>query len=393
MVVDLSRALAGPQATMMLADLGARVIKVESPDGDDSRHWGPPFVGDDGISTYFLSCNRNKESVTANLKSEEGRSFLTALLQVADVLVENFRPGVLERLGFGEQRLRELNPRLVICSLTGFGHDGPEWQRAGYDQIAQGEAGLMSLTGPAGEPTKVGVPIGDLLAGMNGAYGIVAALFERERTGRGRVVRASLLSSIVGAHAFQGTRYTVAGQVPTGEGNHHPSIAPYGIFRTADVSIQIACGNDAIWRRLCQVLDLFVEDPRFASNQLRVQHRDRVTAVLETVLRGAPADHWLKLLEHAGVPAGRVRTLDEVYAWDQTRSQGLLVEVDHPTLGPVELPGPALRFDDNPYAGAREHHTHPPLLGEHDDSVRAWLGLTSAALDPGDKPWASTRPA
>lgn len=193
---------------------------------------------------------------------------------------------MLERLGFGEQRLRELNPRLVICSLTGFGHDGPEWQRAGYDQIAQGEAGLMSLTGPAGEPTKVGVPIGDLLAGMNGAYGIVAALFERERTGRGRVVRASLLSSIVGAHAFQGTRYTVAGQVPTGEGNHHPSIAPYGIFRTADVSIQIACGNDAIWRRLCQVLDLFVEDPRFASNQLRVQHRDRVTAVLETVLRG-----------------------------------------------------------------------------------------------------------
>ncbi|MFC5959254.1 CaiB/BaiF CoA transferase family protein [Streptomyces pratens] len=385
MVVDLSRALAGPQATMMLADLGARVIKVESPDGDDSRHWGPPFVGDDGISTYFLSCNRNKESVTANLKSEEGRSFLTALLQVADVLVENFRPGVLERLGFGEQRLRELNPRLVICSLTGFGHDGPEWQRAGYDQIAQGEAGLMSLTGPAGEPTKVGVPIGDLLAGMNGAYGIVAALFERERTGRGRVVRASLLSSIVGAHAFQGTRYTVAGQVPTGEGNHHPSIAPYGIFRTADAPIQIACGNDAIWRRLCQVMDLFVEDPRFASNQLRVQHRDRVTAALETVLRGAPADHWLKLLEHAGVPAGRVRTLDEVYAWDQTRSQGLLVEVDHPTLGPVELPGPALRFDDNPYAGAREHHTHPPLLGEHDDSVRAWLGLTSAALGTGDK--------
>ncbi|GAB3168394.1 MULTISPECIES: CaiB/BaiF CoA transferase family protein [Streptomyces] len=392
-VVDLSRALAGPQATMMLADLGARVIKVESPDGDDSRHWGPPFVGDDGISTYFLSCNRNKESVTANLKSEEGRSFLTALLQVADVLVENFRPGVLERLGFGEQRLRELNPRLVICSLTGFGHDGPEWQRAGYDQIAQGEAGLMSLTGPAGEPTKVGVPIGDLLAGMNGAYGIVAALFERERTGRGRVVRASLLSSIVGAHAFQGTRYTVAGQVPTGEGNHHPSIAPYGIFRTADAPIQIACGNDAIWRRLCQVLDLFVEDPRFASNQLRVQHRDRVTARLETVLRGAPADHWLKLLEHAGVPAGRVRTLDEVYTWDQTRSQGLLVEVDHPTLGPVELPGPALRFDDNPYAGAREHHTHPPLLGEHDDSVRAWLGLTSAALGTEDKPWASTKSA
>lgn len=376
-VVDLSRALAGPQATMMLADLGARVIKVESHRGDDSRHWGPPFVGDEQISTYFLSCNRNKESVTADLKSAEGRALLEALVREADVLVENFRAGVLDRLGFPAERLHELNPRLVVCSLTGFGHDGPEGERAGYDQIAQGEAGLMSMTGESGSPTKVGVPIGDLLAGMNAAYGVVAALYERERTGRGRVVRTSLLASIVGIHAFQGTRYTVGGVVPAGEGNHHPSISPYGLFVTADSPVQIACGNDDQWRRLCEVAGLAVDDPAYATNADRVANRTRVSADLEAVLVTAPADHWLEQLALAGVPAGRVRSLDEVYAWEQTRSQGLVVEVDHPTLGPVELPGPVLRFDDQPFAGGRIRHTHPPLLGEHDVAVRDWLGLTA----------------
>ncbi|MFC0221143.1 CaiB/BaiF CoA transferase family protein [Nocardioides zeicaulis] len=383
-MVDLTRALAGPQATMMLADLGARVIKVEAAAGDDSRHWGPPFVGDDEVSTYFLSCNRNKESVTADLKSTEGRTLLEALVQRADVLVENFRPGVLDRLGFSLDTLHQLNPRLVVCSLTGFGHDGPEGQRPGYDQIAQGEAGLMSLTGEPDAPTKVGVAIGDLLAGMNAAYGIAAALFEREHTGRGRVVRTSLLASIVGIHAFQGTRHTVAGLVPGGEGNHHPSIAPYGLFETEDAPIQIACGNDAIWRRLCGVLDLVADDPVVATNADRVANRRQLTAVLNERLRYGPAEHWLRLLDDAGVPAGRVRTLDEVYAWEQTRSQGLLVDVEHPTLGHLQLPGPALRFDDNAYAGARAAHVHPPLLGEHNDTVRTWLGLTPAAADTTD---------
>ncbi|RYU10847.1 CaiB/BaiF CoA transferase family protein, partial [Nocardioides iriomotensis] len=235
-VVDLTRALAGPHAAMMLADLGARVIKVESPGGgDESRSWGPPFVGpdDEPVSTYFMSCNRNKESVTADLKSEEGKDFLTRLVARADVLMENFRPGVLDRLGFPVERLHEINPGLVILSITGFGHDGPEGGRAGYDQIAQGEAGLMSITGPGpDDPTRVGVPIADLLSGMYGAYGVVAALHERTRTGRGRVVRSSLLASIVGVHAFQGTRWTVAHEVPHAIGNHHPSIAPYGLFQT-----------------------------------------------------------------------------------------------------------------------------------------------------------------
>jgi crotonobetainyl-CoA:carnitine CoA-transferase CaiB-like acyl-CoA transferase len=374
-VVDLTRALAGPHAAMMLADLGARVIKVESPaGGDESRSWGPPFVGpeDDPVSTYFLSANRNKESVTADLKSEEGRLFLTRLVAHADVLLENFRTGVLDRLGFSVERLHEINPRLVVLSITGFGHDGPEGGRAGYDQIAQGEAGLMSLTGPsADQPTRVGVPIGDLLSGMYGAYGVLAALHERSLTGRGRVVRTSLLASVVGVHAYQGTRWTVAHEVPHALGNHHPSIAPYGLFHTGDAPIQIACGNDTQWRALSGLLG--IDDARFASNRTRVGHRDDLVAAMEAALAADPAETWLARLADLGIPAGKVRTLDDVYTWDQTLSQGLLVDVDHPTLGAVQLPGPPLRFDDNAYAGARETHLPPPRLGEHDASVRAWL--------------------
>jgi formyl-CoA transferase len=374
-VVDLTRALAGPHAAMMLGDLGARVIKVESPDGgDESRSWGPPFVGpeDDPQSTYFMSANRNKESVTADLKSAEGKELLTRLVARADVLMENFRTGVLDRLGFSVERLHEINPRLVVLSITGFGHDGPEGGRAGHDQIAQGEAGLMSLTGPdADTPTRVGVPIGDLLAGIYGAYGVLAALHERERTGRGRVVRGSLLASIVGVHAFQGTRWTVAKEVPHAIGNHHPSIAPYGLFQTADVPVQIACGNENQWRALSGLLG--IADDRFATNRARVAHRAEVVAAVEHALAARPAEEWLAELAALGIPAGKVRTLDDVYSWDQTLSQGLLVDVEHPTVGPVQLPGPALRFDDNPFAGARETHLPPPLLGEHDASVRAWL--------------------
>src|SRR3954454_21022505 len=373
-VVDLTRALAGPHAAMMLGDLGARVIKVESPGGDDSRAWGPPFVGPEDAqeSTYFMSANRNKESVTADLKTEEGKDFLTRLVARSDVLLENFRTGVLDRLGFSVERVPEINPRLVILSITGFGHDGPEGGRAGYDQIAQGEAGLMTLTGSSpAEPTKVGVPIGGPRAGMYGAYGVLAALHERETTGRGRVVRTSLLASVVGVHAYQGTRWTVAREVPQALGNHHPSIAPYGLFRTDDVPVQIACGNDTQWRTLSGLVG--IDDARFASNRSRVAHREELVSAMEAALASASAETWLGRLADLGIPAGKVRTLDDVYTWDQTLSQGLLLDVDHPTLGPVQLPAPPLRFDDNAFAGARETHLPPPRLGEHDVSVRAWL--------------------
>jgi crotonobetainyl-CoA:carnitine CoA-transferase CaiB-like acyl-CoA transferase len=381
-VVDLTRALAGPHAGMMLADLGARVIKVETPGtGDDTRGWGPPFVeGSEGDrqSTYFLSCNRNKESIALDLKSDDGRAVLEALVRKADVLLENFRPGVLDRLGFSTARLDELNPRLVVLSISGFGHDGPEGGRAGYDQIAQGEAGLMSLTGsgPA-DPQRVGVPIGDLLAGMYGAYGVLAALLERDRTGRGQVVRTSLLAAIVGVHAFQGTRWTVAGEVPRAQGNHHPSICPYGLFRCADGAVQISVGSEMLWRRFCGEFRLDPDAPGMATNAERVASRDAVIVAVEGAFAHMPAEDLLSRLAAAGIPAGKVRTLDEVYGWDQTRSQRLLVDVQHPTLGDLTLPGPPLRFFEAGPGGEREttrdRHLPPPLLNGDADQVRAWL--------------------
>ena len=382
-VIDLTRALAGPHCAMMLGDMGARVIKVETPGGgDESRGWGPPFVGpdEDPVSTYFLSCNRNKESLTLDLKSEGGRDLLARLVARADVLLENYRPGVLDRLGFPIERLHELNPGLVVLRISGFGHDGPEGGRAGYDQIAQGEGGLMALTGADPDhPQRVGVPIGDLLAGMYGAYGVVAALHERHRTGVGRVVRTSLLASIVGVHAYQGTRYTVAGEVGRAGGNHHPSICPYGLFTCADGILQLSCGSEGLWHRLATGFGIDPMAPGFATNRERVANRDAVTAALEAAFADQSLAALLARMAEIGIPAGEVRSIDRVYDWDQTRSQGLVIGVDHPVLGPIELPGPPIRLDDNSYAGGRETHAYPPLLGEHNDTIRAWLDAADAA--------------
>ena len=384
LVVDLTRALAGPHAGMMLGDLGARVIKVETPgSGDDSRGWGPPFVDtpDGGReSTYFFSANRNKESVTLDLKDDGDKALLTELVRRADVLLENFRPGTLARLGFGTDVLTELNPRLVTLAISGFGHDGPEGGRAGYDQIAQGEGGLMSLTGAGPEdPQKVGVPISDLLAGMYGAYGVVAALLERERTGRGQVVRTSLLAAVVGVHAYQGTAYTVAGQVNRAQGNHHPSIAPYGLFHCAGGgSVQLSCGSEGLWRRLCTEFGLDPDAPGLATNGERVARRQEVIELLEGVFADIPAEELLARLSAAGVPAGKVRTLDDVYGWDQLESQGLKISVEHATAGSLTLPGPPLRFfapgPDGESETTRRDHAAPPVLGSSNEAIRAWLG-------------------
>ncbi|NEA29083.1 CaiB/BaiF CoA transferase family protein [Actinomadura bangladeshensis] len=369
-IVDLSRVVAGPQATMTLADLGARVIKVEQPGGgDETRGWGPPFAGDDEVSTYYLSINRNKESITLDLKSDEGKETLTRLVRHADVLVENFRPGVLDRLGFPVERLHDLNPALIVLSITGFGHDGPEGGRPGYDAIVQGEAGIMSVTGPPGTPSKVGLSIADILAAGNGVAGVLAALYERTRTGRGTVVRTSLLASVVGAHMFQGTRWTVARDAPESVGNDHPSIAPYGTFRCKDGQIQIGVANQNLWRRFAPLVGLDAADPRYATIPDRAARRAELTGDIERVLTTDTRDAWLGRLDEAGVPAGAIRSIDEVYEWEQTRSQGLVIEVDHPQLGRIELPGPPLRFDGAPPRA----HTAPPLLGEHNDTVLAWL--------------------
>jgi formyl-CoA transferase len=381
LVVDLSRALAGPHATMMLGDLGARVIKVETPGtGDDTRGWGPPFVRPHGAadgreSTYFLSANRNKESITLDLKADDDREVLLDLVRRADVLVENFRTGVLDRLRLGFDTLHEVNPGLVILSITGFGHDGPEGGRAGYDQIAQGEAGLMSLTGSGPEdPQKVGTPIADLLAGMYGAYGVLAALLERGRTGTGTVVRTSLLSAVVGVHAFQSTRWTIAGEVGRAQGNHHASIAPYGLFHCADGFVQIAVGSERLWRQFCAGFDLDPATPGLETNEQRVANRDRLIEIIEGNFDSWKALDLLARLDEIGIPAGKVRTIDEVYAWEQTRSQGLLIDVEHRTLGQLQLAGPPLRFfDPQGQEVTRTAHTSPPTLDGDGAAIRAWL--------------------
>jgi crotonobetainyl-CoA:carnitine CoA-transferase CaiB-like acyl-CoA transferase len=386
-VIDLSRALAGPHAGMILGDLGARVIKVESPGaGDDTRGWGPPFVTPadptaSRESTYFLSCNRNKESIALDLKSADGRDVLTRLIERADVLVENFRPGVLARLGFGSERLAQLNPALVTLSISGFGHDGPEGGRAGYDQIAQGEAGLMSLTGSGpDDPQRVGVPIGDLLAGLYGVIGVLAGLVERASTRRGQIVRTSLLGSLVGVHAFQGTRWTVASEVGRAQGNHHPSIAPYGLFRCADGSVQIAVGSEGLWKQFCAEFDLDAAADGFASNADRVAHRASVIELVESVFATTDTEQLLQRLATAGIPAGKVRTIDQVYDWDQTRSQHLLIEVEHESLGRTTLPGSPLRFFDATADGEVEttklDHRPPPTLDGNADAVLGWLAAT-----------------
>jgi len=392
LVVDLSRALAGPHATMMLGDLGARVIKIEAPEGgDDSRGWGPPFVGSDDQteSTYFLSANRNKESIVLDLKDGGDRDVFLSLVDEADVLVENYRPGVLERLGLAIETLAARNPRLIVLSITGFGHDGPEGGRAGYDQIVQGEAGLMSLTGSApDDPQRVGVPIADLLSGIYGAFGILAALHERESTGLGTIVRTSLLASIIGVHAFQGTRWTVAEEVGHAQGNQHPSIAPYGLFRCRDGAIQMALGSEHLWNRFCQGFEL---DPRaepYASNAERVNNRTSLIALIEQSFSAWDSLPLLERLSEIGVPAGKVRNLEEVYGWGQTLSQGLLVNVEHSTLGTVALPGPPLRFfrSDGNEVTPRTHQP-PPTLNQHGKDIRGWvsgmaMSNTTALADP-----------
>lgn len=378
-VLDLTRALAGPHAAMMMGDLGAKVIKVEAMEvGDDTRGWGPPFVGpeDDPQATYFLSCNRNKESLTLNLKDSAHKEKLVELVKSSDVLMENFRTGVLDRLGFSMQHLHELNPRLVIMSITGFGHDGPEAHRSGYDQILQGEAGLMSLTGSGPEdPQKVGVPIADLLSGMYGAYGALAALLEREKTGRGQVVRTSLLASIVGVHAFQGTRATVAGQNPHAIGNHHPSISPYGLYGCADGKVQISIGSEKLWTKFAETFGLPAQDPRFSSNASRVEYRAQLNDLIEEAFNKYGSEELLSLLDAAGIPSGKVRSLEEVYQWDQVKSQGLLVEVDHEVLGKISLPGPPLRFFDpaSSEETTKTRHSAPPLLNADAAEIDRWL--------------------
>ena len=373
LVVDLSRVLAGPLAAMMLGDLGARVIKVERPGGgDDTRHFGPPFVGSDDArtSTYFLSVNRNKESIALDLRDPDDLDVLRDLVRRADILIENFRPGVMDRLGLGVDALRALNRGIVVLSITGFGHDGPTSGRVGYDQIVQGESGLMSMTGPDPDhPSRNGAPISDILAGAFGASGALAALHRRNLTGEGEVVRTSLLAASVAAHTFQGTRWLMAGEVPAAIGNRHPTLTPYEMFRCADGFVQIAIGNDEMWRRCAPLVGLDPADPRYRTNADRSAARDTLARHIGEILLRSPVAHWLELFEGHGVPAGEVKSLDQVYTDPQALSQGAVVTTPHPVLGEVRTPGSPLRLDSDPGA----EHRPPPLLDEHGAGIRKWL--------------------
>lgn len=368
-VVDLTRALSGPYAALMLADAGADVIKVEHPEGgDDSRAWGPPFVGPDDApeSTYFLSVNRSKRSVTLDLKDEPDLERLRKLLADADVLIENFRPGVMERLGLGQQALEELNPGLIVLSVTGFGEGGPDGHRSGFDQIIQGEAGLMGVTGPVGgPPTKFGLPITDILAGMFGAYGVVAALYERDRSGRGQRVNTSLLSAAVAVHAYQGTRWTLGGELPAPGGNRHPTIAPYGTFTCSDGWVNIAVGSEALWNAFAPLVGLDPDDARYATNRDRVEHWDELEAEINAALIDGSVAEWMARFDKAGLPAGRIRTMDQVYRWEQVEHLGLIDHVEHPTAGPLRLPGPPITWSRS----GRRPPEAPPTLGQHNHSL------------------------
>lgn len=381
-VVDLSRVLAGPFATMILGDLGAEVIKVERPgSGDDTRQWGPPFVGSEGNqeSTYFLSANRNKQSVTLDLKDQDDREVLDQMLTWADILVENFRPGVMDRLGLSTESLAAINPTLIVLSITGFGSTGPERDRVAYDQILQAEGGLMSVTGETADaPLRVGVPIADLTAGLFGTIGVLAALHERARSHAGQRVETSLLAGQVAIHAFQGTRYLVADEVPGPSGNHHPTVAPYGSFRAGDGQIVIAVGNEPTWRRFADLLDLPGDSPEFAGNRNRVAHRDELIALIEQRLAARAVADWIELFTAHGVPAGEVKTLDRVYASAQVRDQNLVVHAEHSTLGEIPLPGSPLRFAGSPLRAPAA----PPTLGEHTAQARS--RFASGATDSAD---------
>ena len=383
-VLELSTVLAGPYCSMVLADLGADVIKVEPPEGDATRGYGPPWVeandgSGDRVAAYFLAVNRNKRSIRVDLRQEEGVEVVRRLIGRSDVLIENFRPGRLDKIGFDDEALAALNPKLVHLAITGYGPDGPDAAKPGYDFIAQAVGGLMSVTGysteEGGGPTKVGVAISDIVTGLMGTIGILAAL----RSGEGQRIDVSLLEATLATLINQAQNAFVSGSSPERRGNAHPNIVPYETFATADGEIAVAVGSERQWPRLCHALGLdhLTADPRFANNDLRVQNRAELRPLIAHRFVTEPSARWLAALDAAEVPSGSVNNVLEAFAQAQAQHRGMDQTVDHPRLGPIRQIGLPYRLSATP-ASIR---SAPPLLGEHSDQILNEIGYETVLID------------
>ena len=389
-VLDLSRVLAGPWAGQNLADLGAEVIKVERPKlGDDSRAFGPPWVKDrEGRDTkdsaYFTSANRGKKSVTVNLAAPAGQALVRELAQKSDVLIENYKFGDLARYGLGYADLAKVNPRLIYCSVTGFGQTGPQREHPGYDFMIQGMGGMMSVTGepdgaPGGGPQRAGVPVADIITGMYATIAVCAALASRAQTGKGQHLDLALLDSQIALLAYQNTNYFATGVPPGRIGNLHPNIVPYQPFRTADGDVILACGNDNLYRKFCDAASCgeLAADPRFATNGKRVENRAELTRLLQAVFAKRTTKEWVALLEAAGVPNGPINNVAQVFEEPQVKARGIRLKLAHPVAGTLDSVASPMRFSGTPLAFERA----PPLLGQHTDEIlRGLLGKTDAEL-------------
>ncbi|WP_035299650.1 CaiB/BaiF CoA transferase family protein [Brevibacillus thermoruber] len=378
-VLDLTRVLAGPFCTMILGDLGADVIKVEAVGSkDDTRAWGPPFAG--GESAYYLCANRNKRAITLNLKSAKGQDAFKKLAAGADVVVQNFKTGTLERLGLGYDTLKRINPQIILASITGFGQTGPYKNEPGYDYIIQAMAGLMSITGDERSgPLKVGVAIADVLTGLYAAIGILAALHERSYSGEGQQLDVSLFDAQLSALVNVASSYLTTGAVPRRLGNQHPHIVPYQVFPTRDGEMVVAVGNDAQFRKLAEALGMpeLAADERYRTNADRLRHRDGLVAVISAVMKAKPTTHWRARLQAAGIPHGPINDLQAVFADPQVQARNMVVEMAHPTAGSVKLVGSPLKLSRTPV----EMKRHPPLYGEHTAQVLSRLGYSPDELD------------
>ena len=365
-VLDLTRVLAGPYSTMILGDLGADIIKVEMPViGDDARHFGPYMNSE---SAYFMSLNRNKRSITLNLKTAKGKELLLEMVKKVDVLVENFRPGTMEKLGLGYEELKLINPKLIYAASSGYGHTGPYSKRAAYDAVVQAMGGLMSITGAeGGEPTRVGTSVGDITAGLFTTIGILAALNSRHETGKGQKVDVAMLDCQVAILENAIARYTVTGEIPKPGGNKHPSIVPFEPFETVDGQIMIAAGNDALWASFCRAIDIepLCKDDRFSTNPLRNENYHELRPILAKIMKTKTTQEWQDILDNAGVPNGPINTVDKVVADPQVIARDMILEIDHPVSGKIKVPGIPIKLSDTP----GDIRMTSPLLGQHTDEI------------------------